>query len=154
MPIRRRVTSQSRAPSPGRSFFQFGKSFPGRNKSFSNRHKLSADLPTDCGFQSGRRARSPGIAGVPIPPHPPWPLFTEGIKLRLIKSLFSSNSRYAVLMITELYNLDQQINHPGTADEDNWRFRLPRTLADIRSSPQLSGDGNKLAAIISITRRS
>ncbi len=78
---------------------------------------------------------------------------TEGIKLRLIKSLLSSNSRYAVLMITELFNLDQQINHPGTADGDNWRFRLPWTLADIRSSLQLSGDGNKLAAIISITRR-
>jgi hypothetical protein len=31
--------------------------------------------------------------------------------------------------------------------------RLLWTLADIRSSPQLSGDGNKLAAIISITRR-
>ena len=93
------------------------------------------------------------FAGIPIPHHLPWPSYTEGIKLRLIKSLFSSNSRYAVLMVTELFNLNQQINHPGTSDGVNWRFRLPWTLADIRSSPQLSGDGNKLAAIISITRR-
>ncbi len=93
------------------------------------------------------------FAGIPIPHHSSWPPYTEGIKLRLIKSLLSSNSRYAVLMVTELFDLGQQINHPGTTDGENWRFRLPWTLADIRSSPQLSGDGNKLAAIISITRR-
>jgi 4-alpha-glucanotransferase len=93
------------------------------------------------------------FAAIPVPHHSPWPSYTEGIKLRLIKALLSSNSRYAVLMITELFDLDKQFNHPGTSDGENWRYRLPWTLADIRSSPQLSGHGNKLAAIISITRR-
>jgi hypothetical protein len=47
--------------------------------------------------------------------------------LRLIKALFDSNSRYAVLMATSLFGLDDRINHPGTTGGTNWRFRLPWT---------------------------
>jgi 4-alpha-glucanotransferase len=93
------------------------------------------------------------FAGIPIPAHGPWPPFTEGIRLRLTKALFSSNSRYAVLMITELFGLDERINHPGTRGGDNWRFRLPWTLGQIKAEPRLQEICRKFAAIISITRR-
>ena len=93
------------------------------------------------------------FAGIPIPYQSPWPPFTEGIRLRLIKSLFASNSRYAVLMVTELFNLDHQINHPGTTAGENWRFRLPWTLDEIRADPRMNEDCEKLATIISITHR-
>ena len=93
------------------------------------------------------------FAGIPIPHHTPWPPFTEGIRLRLIKALFASNSRYATLMITELFNLNEQINHPGTSDGENWRFRLPWTLDQIRSDSKLLADCQKLSTLISITRR-
>ncbi|NQX02034.1 4-alpha-glucanotransferase [bacterium] len=94
------------------------------------------------------------FAGIPIPSHyAAWPDFTEGIRLRLIKALLASNSRYAVLMVTELFNLDQQINHPGTSDGENWRFRLPWTLAEIMRDARMIGDCTKLATLISITRR-
>jgi 4-alpha-glucanotransferase len=93
------------------------------------------------------------FAGIPISNHSPWPPFTEGIRLRLFKALLASNSCYAVLMITELFNIDQQINHPGTSNAENWRFRLPWTLAEIQSDPNLSDAGKKLATLISITRR-
>ncbi len=93
------------------------------------------------------------FAGIPIPHHSPWPPYTEGIKLRLIKSLLDSNSRYAVLMITELFSLDERFNHPGTSGGENWRYRLPWTLSQITSDPGLAATGEKLAAIISITKR-
>ncbi len=93
------------------------------------------------------------FAGIPIPHHAPWPSYTEGIRLRLLKALFASNSRYATLMITELFNLDDQINHPGTSDSRNWRFRMPWTLAEIHADPRLDDACKKLATIISITRR-
>ena len=93
------------------------------------------------------------FAGIPIPYNAPWPPFTEGIRLRLIKALFASNSRYAVLMITELFSLHDQINHPGTMGGQNWRFRLPWTLEEIRTDPQLQANCQKLASIISITHR-
>ncbi len=93
------------------------------------------------------------FAGIPIPYQAPWPSFTEGIRLRLIKALFSSNSRYAVLMITELFGLDERFNHPGTSGGENWRYRLPWTLEEMRADSRLEENCRKLAAVISITRR-
>ena len=93
------------------------------------------------------------FAGIPIPHQAPWPAYTEGIRLRLIKALLSSNSRYAALMVTELFDLEDQFNRPGTTDVDNWRFRLPWTLTEIRENPELEGNCQKLASLIGITRR-
>lgn len=93
------------------------------------------------------------FAGIPVSHHAPWPPFTEGVRLRLVKALFASNSRYASLMITELFSLDEQINHPGTSDGENWRFRLPWTLDEIRADPRLNGICQKLSTVINITRR-
>ncbi|MES2476631.1 MAG: 4-alpha-glucanotransferase [Verrucomicrobiota bacterium] len=93
------------------------------------------------------------FAGIPIPHNGPWPSYTEGIRLRLIKSLLASNSRYAALMITELFNLDDRFNHPGTSGGENWRYRLPWTLDEISEDPHLKETCAKLASIISVTRR-
>ncbi len=93
------------------------------------------------------------FAGIPISHHSPWPPYTEGIRLRLIKALFSSNSRYASLMITELFGLDERFNHPGTSGGENWRYRLPWTMGEILENPQLKACGHTLASIISITKR-
>ncbi len=93
------------------------------------------------------------FAGIPIPTQAPWPPFTEGIRLRLIKALLSSNSRYAVLMVTSLFSLDERINRPGTSGGQNWRFRMPWTLKEIEDEPTLKAVCQKFAAIISITRR-
>lgn len=93
------------------------------------------------------------FAGIPIPHHSPWPPFTEGIRLRLIKALFSSNSRYAALMVTELFSLDERFNHPGTSGGENWRYRLPWTMEEIRGAPELQGACDKFTSIINITRR-
>ena len=93
------------------------------------------------------------FASIPIPRNSPWPPYTEGVRLRLLKALLGSNSRYAVLMITELFSLDDRFNHPGTTGGENWRYRLPWTLDEIRADPKLKGVCDQLAAIISITRR-
>jgi len=93
------------------------------------------------------------FAGIPIPSHGPWPPFTDGIRLRLNKALLSSNSRYALLMITELFGLDERINEPGTRGGRNWRYRLPWTLTQIAADSRLSEICRKFAAVISITRR-
>lgn len=93
------------------------------------------------------------FAGIPKPADGIWPPFTDGLQWRFIKVLFASKSRYAALMITELFGLEDRINRPGTHNADNWSFRLPWTLAEIRSDPALSATGTKLASIIGITRR-
>jgi 4-alpha-glucanotransferase len=93
------------------------------------------------------------FAGIPIPSHAPWPPLTEGIRLRLIKSLLTSNSRYALLMVTELFDIDTRINEPGTRGGNNWRFRVPWTIRQIREDGRLREISRKFAAAISLTRR-
>lgn len=119
------------------------------------RHQQSPDEHT--GWQSHGAHNTLRIlsefAGIPIPVHGPWPHFTEGVRLRLIKALFASNSRYASLMVTELFGLDERINRPGTSGGENWRFRLPWTLRQIETDPRQQEICRKFAAVISITRR-
>lgn len=93
------------------------------------------------------------FAGIPRPANGHWPRFTDGIQWRLFKTLFASRSRYAVLMITELFGLGDRINSPGTTGGTNWRFRLPWTLTEIQSRPDLRAAGHKLSSIVGITRR-
>ena len=93
------------------------------------------------------------FADIPSPSSGPWPEYTEGIRLRLIKALFASNSRYASLMVTELFSLDERINHPGTSGGHNWSFRLPWSVQHILSDPQLRETCAKFATTISLTHR-
>ena len=93
------------------------------------------------------------FSGIPIPANGTFPPFTDGVHWRLIKALFASNSRYAVLGVTELFDIEGRINRPGTHGEQNWKFRIPWTVAEIRKDRKLSEIGKKLAAIIGVTRR-
>ncbi len=94
------------------------------------------------------------FAGIPIAGEGRWPGYTEGVRLRLFKALLSSNSRYATFMITELFGLDERFNHPGTTGGENWRYRLPWTLSELRGKPALAECCRKFAALIGVTRRS
>ncbi|MFT3991792.1 MAG: 4-alpha-glucanotransferase [Luteolibacter sp.] len=93
------------------------------------------------------------FSGIPVPPDENWSPYNDAIHWRLIKTLYSANSAYAVLMVTELFGLDDRINRPGDSSNQNWRFRLPWTLDEIRSDPKLAGECLKLRNIIGMTRR-
>ncbi|QTN33410.1 4-alpha-glucanotransferase [Akkermansiaceae bacterium] len=88
-----------------------------------------------------------GFSGIPIPAHNDWPPYSDAIHWRLIKTLLESNSRYAVLMVTDLFALRDRINTPGTAGAGNWRLRL-----NI-SSHEMAEHGRILANLISVTGR-
>jgi len=94
------------------------------------------------------------FAHIPIPQDGvSWPDYTEGIHLRLMKTLLDSHSRHVLLAITECFGLNQRINTPGTHDARNWSFRMPWTLEQIRKSPKLSNIGEKLTSLIRISGR-
>lgn len=82
-----------------------------------------------------------------------WPEYTEGIHLRLIKTLLDSHSRHALLAITECFRIDARINTPGTQGPQNWCFRMPWTLTKIRNNPKLAEVGTKLSTLIRISGR-
>ena len=55
-------------------------------------------------------------------------VYNERIQWKLIDGLLASRSKYAALMITDLYGMSDRFNKPGTVGGENWRFRLPFTL--------------------------
>lgn len=89
-----------------------------------------------------------GFSGIPIPEDNNWPHYSDAIHWRLIKSLLESNSRYAVLMVTDLFALKDRINTPGTMGGGNWRLRL-----DI-SAHQMAERGRIFSNLIKLTGRS
>lgn len=94
------------------------------------------------------------FAGIPIPESSKPLDFTDGVRLRLIKALLDSNSRYACLMITSLFGLDDRINQPGSRNSQNWSFRLPWTTDKLQSFPNLISASRLFGAAIQITNRS
>ncbi len=87
------------------------------------------------------------FSGIPIPRDNVWTSYSDAIHWRLIKSLLESNSRYAVLMVTDLFGLKDRINTPGTTGDGNWRLRV--NLNDHLMAER----GRLLANLISITGR-
>lgn len=51
-------------------------------------------------------------------------------RMKLLTALFGSRARYAAIMATELFDLPDRINAPGTVGPHNWSWRLPWTLED------------------------
>ena len=47
------------------------------------------------------------------------------VKAALLEALLASRSRYAAFMITDLCDLTDRLNSPGTVGPHNWSFRLP-----------------------------
>ncbi len=88
-----------------------------------------------------------GFSEIPIPEDNHWPPYSDAIHWRLIKSLLGSNSRYAVLMVTDLFSLKSRINAPGTHGGANWRLRLNLT------DHQMAEHGRLLSNLIQLSGR-
>ncbi|BCU78958.1 4-alpha-glucanotransferase [Luteolibacter sp. LG18] len=82
-----------------------------------------------------------------------WPPYSDAIQWRLIKSLFSSTSRYAAIMITDLTAMTERFNRPGTVGGDNWRLRLPWHPSGALASPVLEAASAKLRQLIQLSGR-
>jgi 4-alpha-glucanotransferase len=60
--------------------------------------------------------------------------YSSAVKQGLFKALFDSKSRYAAIMITDLCDLTDRINSPGTVGPHNWSFRLPESLESVAAA--------------------
>ena len=54
---------------------------------------------------------------------------------KLIDRLMACRSRYAAIMITDLLNMTERINQPGTVGNHNWSLFLSKTAAEYRGDP-------------------
>ncbi len=72
-------------------------------------------------------------------------------ELALLKLLFSSRSSLTLVLAQELIGDKSRINLPGTVNDQNWTWRLPRPLEDLMSDPQL---GARLDAVRQLAQES
>lgn len=60
------------------------------------------------------------------------PPYNRQIQWKLLDALLACKSRYAALMITDLFGMIDRYNKPGTVGGENWRFRLPFTIEELQ----------------------
>ncbi len=76
------------------------------------------------------------------------PVYSHEVRWHLIEALLQSRSRYAAIMITDLYGMSDRFNMPGTLGGENWRFRLPFTIDDSKKDRTLGAEAVKLGKTI------
>lgn len=59
-------------------------------------------------------------------------------ELALLELLFSSRSSLTLVLVNELLGDKSRINTPGTVTDQNWTWRLPKPIEDLRDDPALS----------------
>ncbi len=67
----------------------------------------------------------------------PLDLPTEEREFALLKLLFSARSELTLLLVNELIGDRSRINTPGTVNDQNWTWRLPRPIEDLREDPKM-----------------
>lgn len=70
--------------------------------------------------------------------------FSPSVQWSLIDGLMRCHSRYAAIMITDLFGMHDRYNRPGTVGGENWRFRLPFSMAEIMADDGLRGQCERL----------
>lgn len=71
----------------------------------------------------------------------------------MMRALFECNSWIAIVMITDLLARKDRFNVPGTAGEGNWTRRLPKTIAEMRSSRSIRRRMKLIASLLDTTGR-
>jgi 4-alpha-glucanotransferase len=75
------------------------------------------------------------LAGIDVH-HQGIPEFNDSVRERLLNALFVARSRYASVMITDLFGLEERFNVPGLLSDRNWSYRLPMTVAELSVEPR------------------
>lgn len=72
--------------------------------------------------------------------------YTGRIRWALIDALMRCRSRYAAIMVNDLFMIDDRINQPGTVGDHNWTFRLQQTTEDLAARPEWERFERSIAA--------
>jgi 4-alpha-glucanotransferase len=63
--------------------------------------------------------------------------FTPSLHEAYLRRVAQSNSRFAVVMITDVFGQTGRFNTPGGVGDENWSTRLEQTVAELDRSPAL-----------------
>jgi 4-alpha-glucanotransferase len=76
------------------------------------------------------------------------PVYDSEVQWKLLEALLACRSRYAALMITDLFGMFDRYNKPGTVDAENWSLRLPFTLEEMQADASRQKDIRHLRKLI------
>lgn len=88
-----------------------------------------------------------------MPPTSDYPPYNDTIKWQLMRGLLASASRYAAIMITDLFSMTDRFNVPGVVSDANWRTRFPYSTQQMRDKAELSAEAVKFRDLAKVTRR-
>ena len=72
------------------------------------------------------------------------PPYDHDVQWKLLDALLACRSRYAALMITDVFGMIDRYNKPGTVGKENWSYRLPFTCAQMQQNEPYQKDLQQL----------
>lgn len=66
----------------------------------------------------------------------------------LFDLLFSARSELSLLLVTEVIGDGSRINTPGVVSDDNWTWRLPRPIEDLREDASLQERFSRIRQLV------
>jgi 4-alpha-glucanotransferase len=98
-------------------------------------------------LQDWERERLAALDGIPLD------LPEAERELALFKLLFSSRSALTLLLAQEVLGDKSRINLPGTVTSENWTWRLPRPIEDLRKDPVVTARLDSIRRLAVAARR-
>lgn len=83
----------------------------------------------------------------------PLDLPEEQRELALLKLLFSARSELTLVLVNELLGDKSRINTPGTVNDKNWTWRLPRPIEDLRDDAKVDARFAAIRALVGASDR-
>ena len=74
-------------------------------------------------------------------------------ELALLELLFSARSQLTLVLVNELLGDKSRINTPGTVNDQNWTWRLPRPIEDLRDDATLAERFSAIRALVASSGR-
>lgn len=74
-------------------------------------------------------------------------------ELALLKLLFSARSELTLVLVNELLGDKTRINMPGTVNDQNWTWRLPRPIEELRDDPEVAARFAAVRALVAASGR-
>lgn len=80
--------------------------------------------------------------------------FTPAVHEALLEALYGSGSRCLVVCIQDIFGTRERINLPATVGPENWTYRLPLTISELRTDPRGQEAAGRIAGCALRHRRS
>ncbi len=83
----------------------------------------------------------------------PLDLPAEKRDLALLKLLFSARSQLTLVLVNELIGDTSRINTPGTVNDQNWTWRLPRPIEELTGDAKLADRMSAIRSLVAASGR-